>query len=174
MPDCNNLCTKSNKLQPQQCWYLWFLEQITQDWAVEGTINKWIVFAKAVRIHLSLYKTINLRNKWVYRHFSTGTRAVAFCLHVQIVINLFTWGDDKREARDRGRLGDFASGGPGFLWGLQLVGDASGRPSPERWPGAGAVAPETNAAQVGNHPIYDQEAKSVSSCVANAIRWARR
>lgn len=58
-----------------------------------------------------------------------------------IIIILSTWGDDEREARDRGRLGDFARWGSGFLWGLQLVGNASGCPSPERRPGPCAVAP---------------------------------
>lgn len=70
---------------------------------------------------------------------------------------LFTWGDDEGQARDRGRLGDFASWGSRFLWGLQLVGDASGCPSSEGRPCACAVAPEPDASQVRDHSVYYQE-----------------
>lgn len=78
------------------------------------------------------------------------TRVSAKDVHIII---LFTWGDDQGQARDGGRLRDFASWGSGFLWSLQLVGDPSGRPSSEGRPSARAVAPEPNATQVGNHPV---------------------
>lgn len=74
-----------------------------------------------------------------------------------------TWGYDERQARHRGRFGDFASWGFGFLWGLELVGNASGRTSSEGWPGACAVAPEPNAPQVGDHPIYYKNVQSIST-----------
>lgn len=82
------------------------------------------------------------------------TKIATSSLHFEdIIIILSTWGDDERQARDRGRLGDFARWGSGLLRGLQLVGDAPGRPSSEGRPGARAVAPEPNAPQVGYHPV---------------------
>lgn len=82
------------------------------------------------------------------------TKIVAIHLHFEdFIMNLSTWCDDEGQARDGGRLGDFASWGSGFLRGFQLVGDASGRPPTEGRPGARAVAPEPNAPQVGNHPV---------------------
>ena len=65
-----------------------------------------------------------------------------------------TWSDDEGQAGHRRRLGDLAArGGPGLLGGLQLVGDAAGGSPPVRRPRAGAVATETDAAQVGHHPV---------------------
>lgn len=65
-----------------------------------------------------------------------------------------TRGDDERQARDGGRFWNFARWGSGFLWGFQLVSDAPRRSSPERRPGACAVAPQPDALQVGNHSVY--------------------
>lgn len=64
-----------------------------------------------------------------------------------------TWSDDEGQAGDGGRLGDFAGWRSGFLRGLQLVGDTAGSPSSEGRSGAGAVAPQPDAAQVGDHPV---------------------
>lgn len=73
-----------------------------------------------------------------------------------------TRGDDKRQARDRGGFGNFASWGSGFLWGFQLVSDASRSASSEGRPGACAVAPEPDPLQVGNYSIYCRREKRVN------------
>lgn len=73
-----------------------------------------------------------------------------------------TRGNDERQARYRGRFWNFASWRSGFLWGFQLVSDASWSASSEGRPGARAVAAEPDALQVGNHSVYCQGKQRVN------------
>lgn len=51
------------------------------------------------------------------------------------------------------------------------MGDAAGSPSSEGRSGASAVAPQPDAAQVGDHPIHYREANSVSTGVSYFVEY---